>query len=85
MLGPTLSHFDFIFSHLNYCLFFLLSFSFPFYPQFSHLQFIFSSTSHCLKIGFASLKYNQSPRGFDTRTSILNFTISDKLIYLSTS
>ena len=63
-----------------YYLFFLLSFFFFFYPQFLHLQFIFSSTSsHCLIIRFASLMYNQSPYVFDTWSSILIFTICDKI------
>ena len=42
-----------------------------------------SLPSHGLIIGFASLKYNQSPCGFDTWTSILIFTTCDKIGTLS--
>ena len=70
ILGPpTLSYSDFIFSHLNYCLFFLLSFFFSFninFYTYNSLSLSSSISSHCLIIELASLKYNQSPSGFDT-------------------
>ena len=84
---PTLLHFNFIVSHLNYYLFFLLSFFFSFTPNFhthNYLSFFFSFTTfHCLIIGLASLKYNQSLCEFETWTFILIFITCDKIDTLS--
>jgi len=58
---------------------FLVIFSFcPFNFKF-HIYNWLSLSFHCLIIGFASLKYNQSPCGFNTWTSILIFTTCDKI------
>ena len=65
---------------------FLVIFSFcPFYFKFHIYNLLSLSSSlsfHCLIIGFASLKYNQNPCGFDTWTSILIFTTCDKIVTL---
>ena len=81
MLGPNIITLWFHLFVFKLLFIFLVIFFFALF-QISHSQFpIFSSStsSYCLIIRLASLKYNQSPCGFDTWTSILIFTTCGKI------